>query len=101
MTIAEATKLRDEYIKVLVGKQYDSRRPNWAIKDVIVSDQKNAAAVYHKMYDASMSNEEALRSFTISADSYDAWIIAHPLPLNDEQLQIENVQQYIHAGMLE
>jgi len=100
MTLTEANKLRDEYIKILVGKQYDGRRPDWAIKDVIVSDRENAANVYTKMYDGNISNETALSFFSIKPDNYDALIIAHPWPRGNGEIIVETVQNYLSANSI-
>jgi hypothetical protein len=98
MTIAEANQLRDDYIKILVGKPYDGRRPDWAIKDVIVSDKENAANVYAKMYDGNMSNQMALALFSIKDDNYDTFIIAHQWPWGTGEMIIESVQNYLKAN---
>lgn len=98
MTIKEAAKLKEEYIKILVGRQYDARRPDWAIKDLIVSDKENAGNVYSKMYTDSISNEKALSFFSIKEDNYDVWIIAHPWPRGNGEIEIENVQNYVSAN---
>ena len=98
MTIAEAIKLRDEYIKILVGKPYDGKRPDWAITDIIVSDRSNAGNVYTKMHEGNITNEMALHSFSIKEDNYDALIIAHQWPLGSGDMLIESVQNYLKVN---
>ncbi len=100
MTIKEAIKLKDDYIKKLVGRPYDGQRPDWAIKDVIVSDKETAAAVYTRMYNEHMTNEAALNSFSIKDDNYDALIIAHPMPWGSDEIHIESVQAYLKDKMV-
>ena len=100
MTLAEATKLRNEYIKILVGKQYDVQRPDWTIKDVIVSNRENAANVYTKMYDDNMTNEMALSFFLIEEDNYDALIIAHQWPWKSEDILVERVENYLKVNSI-
>ena len=95
MTITEAYKLRDEYLSKLVGRFYDENRPDWEIKDVIVSDKENAAKVYTKMYDEDISNEEALKNISIKEDGYDALIIAHQWPWNGGEMVVERVGAYL------
>ncbi|CAN5806174.1 hypothetical protein BH11BAC4_BH11BAC4_14900 [soil metagenome] len=101
MTITEATKLRDEYLKKLVGRFYDINRPDWAIKDVIVSDREHAGSVYSKMYDGNMSNEAALDSFSIKENEYDALIIAHQSPWGSGDVLVEPVESYLTANPVE
>jgi len=95
MTITEATLLRDEFSKVLVGERYDIRRPDWSIKDIIISDRENAGNVYTKMYDGKMSNEMALSFFSIKEDNYDALIIADQWSPGSGDLLIESAQRYV------
>jgi len=100
MTLTEATTLKDEYIKILVGKPYDGLRPDWSIKDIIVSDKENAADVYAKMYDGNMTNEKALSFFSIKDDNYDALIIAHQWPWEKGDILIERVQNYLTSNAI-
>ena len=95
MKIADAIKLRDEYIKILVGRPYDGSRPDLSIKDIIISDSENARNVYTKMYEEHMSNEMALSFFPIEEDNYDALIIAHQWPWGNGDILIEKVLSYI------
>ena len=98
MTLTEATKLRDDYLNKLVGRHYDENRPDWEIKDIIVSDKENAANVYAKMYDDDMSNEKALNSFSIKENDYEALIIAHPWSRSTGDILVEEVQNYLKAN---
>jgi len=100
MTLTEATKLRDDYLNKLVGRHYDSDRPDWEIKDVIVSDKENAENVYTKMYTEKLSNENALDSFTIAADNYDALIIAHQWPWGSDHMMVESVKNYLKVNVV-
>jgi len=100
MTIAEATLLRDRYVEKLVGMQYDSSRPDWAIKDIIICDRASAGDVYTKIFRDNLSNEEALKFFSIKDDQYDALIIAHPYPLNDGDILVESVENYVSLNQV-
>src|ERR1700712_3520450 len=100
MTLTEATKLRNDYLNKLVGRHYDENRPDWEIKDIIVSDKKNAADVYAKMYDNDLSNEKALSFFSIKDNDYDALIIAHPWPRGNGAILVEEVDHYIRLNSI-
>lgn len=100
MTLTEATKLRDDYLNKLVGRHYDSDRPDWEIKDVIVSDKENAENVYTKMYNEKLSNESALTHFPIGDDSYDALIIAHQWPWGSNHMIVESVKNYLKTNAI-
>jgi hypothetical protein len=100
MTLTEATKLRDAYVKKLVGKPYDGSRPDWAIKDVIVSDRENAGYVYSKMYEGNMTNEMALSFFSIKEDNYEALIIAHQWPWENGDILVESVQSFLKVSSI-
>ncbi|MEP7165829.1 MAG: hypothetical protein ABI741_14100 [Ferruginibacter sp.] len=97
MTLTEATKLRNDYLNKLVGKSYDSSRPDWEIKDIIVCDRENAGKVYSKMYNDKMSNETALSFFSINEANYDALLIAHQWPWGSGDILVEQVQNYLKS----
>jgi hypothetical protein len=101
MTLKDATILRDEYVKKLIGRPYDGHRPDWAIKDIIISDSTNAGKVYAKMYEDKIDNETALGFFSIKDDEYDALLIAHPWPWEGGDILVESVQHYLKGISLE
>ena len=98
MTLAEATKLRDDYLNKLVGRSYDGNRPDWEIKDIIVCNPENAGKVYAKMYEDKMNNEMALSFFSIEENDYYALIIAHQGPWGSGDILVEKVQNYIKTN---
>ena len=91
----EATKIRDENRKKLIGKPFDGKRIGWDIKDVIISDNFYVFKVYSKMYDGNLTNDQALKLFEIDEDNLKVYVISHQWPWGSGDLLSEDIESYM------
>jgi hypothetical protein len=77
MKLQEAIRFRDEYREKLTGKPFSSKDPAWQIKDVIVSNKKHVVDIYTKMFTERISNEFAIKFFSIKENDFYVYVISH------------------------
>jgi hypothetical protein len=92
MTLTESIKLRNDYRDKLIGKPFKS--DGWDIIDLIVANQETVTSVYCKMWDMSISNEDALNGTSIKEGDYDMFVISHQWPWGSGDLITESFGSY-------
>lgn len=92
MTFPEATKLRDKYKPLLVGKPY---KLGVRIRDIIVSDNDQVSHVYSMMYDNDLDNDSVLKSVGYNLDKVDVFIIGHEWFQGNGDFHYQPLQSYL------
>ena len=92
MTIAQAIQVRDGLRETHIGKPFDNSHEGWLIKDIVVSDYRNVGNVYSRMWEDELTNEQVLRSFQISDNDYDVFIISHQWPWGSGDLLFQKIK---------
>ena len=95
MKLQEAIRFRDEMKEKLRGKPFSAKKPEWEIKDVIVSNKKYVAGIYTKMYDQGITNDFAIKFFKIKENDFYVYVISHQWPSGDGDLLFANIDAYL------
>ena len=94
MNKLQAIKLRDKSRVTLIKQPFYRNEPAWIIRDVIVGNMLNITSIYAKMWNNKISNEEALKFFSINKSHYDVFVISHQWNYGSGDLQFENLTSY-------
>jgi|ERR1700722_5576287 hypothetical protein len=95
MKLQEAIRLRDEYRGKLTGKPFTAKDQAWQIKDVIVSNKKYVSDIYKKMYRDGISNEFAIKFFTIKENDFYVYVLTHQWPPENTDLHFTSIDGYL------
>lgn len=98
MKLADAINIRDKERQQLINRPFDNKRPDWIIRDVIVGTRSTAADIYTKMWDNNLTNETALKFFSIEADDFDVFVISHQWNWGSGDLLFESIASYRKAN---
>jgi hypothetical protein len=99
MKLQEALRFRDVKREKLKGKPFSVKNLDWEIKDIIVSNKKNAAAIYRMMYDRVITNEFAIKFFKIRENDFYVYVVSHQWPWGNKELLIGPIDGYLKADL--
>jgi hypothetical protein len=95
MKLYEAMRFRDEYREKLIGKPFTQKDPSWQIKDVIVSNKKYVGAIYTKMYKEKISNEFAIKFFSIKENDFYVYVVSEQWPGGNGEVHSASIDSYM------